>query len=920
MRSALISHTCLALVIGWCGWHRTELSAQEQESDGNIYSAENELQSEPVLRGPVHEAFAEPVQFNPTAGMVVSVQPPETIEELPPPVKPEDENAIWISGYWAWNDDTDDYMWLSGVWRVPPPDRRWVPGYWTETQGGYQWISGMWISDGSEEIEYLPYPPESLENGPTSPQPSAQHYWVTGYWVHQEGRYIWQPGYWAVYSDDWVWVPPYYSWTQNGVVSCDGYYDYPMVNRGTMFAPVYFRGPIRRGLAFTPRVLLRSTNLLLHLFVRPNYGHYYWGDYYGNNYRENFGFYSQYDYHRNYGYDTVYAHNHARYQTRGIDYADRLRGWNDHFTQHEDMRPPRTIEQQLRMVDLVGSNDSLKYALISSRIDDVMSDRNLSGLFRTIKEDQRRNYARSAQQINVVVNERIKIENRSQTTINTNNINTNNIKGDNNLNENSNRGNRAAKGQGDHDDDKKDSRKGKDRVEALGKTDPTPDGSKDEKNDRKGKDASSKDQTNDRKSKASQTAKDITEPAGNDPIKRDGKAGSDKGGTPPNDKTDATPNPVAGGQGGKLKLPKLPEGTVAKNRPKPPIHKPSELPAQDAARANQNKTQSQISKDPIDIPDPTKIGTETKKSRAADKDERGGKDKKLPMQNEKKNDLKSKTDRGTGKVEQGNNPVPRTPETSKGSKGQDQRKGDTQPKRTTQPKIDQPKGPTQPKVEQPKGSTQPKVDQPKGPTQPKVEQPKGPIQPKVDQPKVPTQPKVEQPKGPVQPKIEPPKRDNPPKQEKPKVQEQPKGQNLPLTQALPKVQNQPRAQEQPKNQSPPRAQEQPKVQNQPRAPEQTRNQNKPRPQEQPTAQKQQRAAREGTSSNGAGRRPSSPTQSSASGGRNPASAAPLASQNPRRESSPPKESSASQSKPRGESKPPKNESKPPKNSNDKPRK
>src|SRR5690242_7360889 len=55
-----------------------------------------------LTRGPVHEAFAETVTFDPEPGIVVARPPPAAIEELPPDQKPEGANVAWIPGYWAW--------------------------------------------------------------------------------------------------------------------------------------------------------------------------------------------------------------------------------------------------------------------------------------------------------------------------------------------------------------------------------------------------------------------------------------------------------------------------------------------------------------------------------------------------------------------------------------------------------------------------------------------------------------------------------------------------------------------------------------------------------------------------------------------------------------------------------------------------
>src|SRR5689334_9895592 len=70
-------------------------------------------------RGPIHEAFAEAIGTAPAIGLVVPKQPPEPVNEIPPDVKPEGD-VVWIPGYWAWDDERNDFLWVSGVWRVPP--------------------------------------------------------------------------------------------------------------------------------------------------------------------------------------------------------------------------------------------------------------------------------------------------------------------------------------------------------------------------------------------------------------------------------------------------------------------------------------------------------------------------------------------------------------------------------------------------------------------------------------------------------------------------------------------------------------------------------------------------------------------------------------------------------------------------------
>src|SRR5437899_766287 len=95
---------------------------------------------EVMTRGPIHEAFATPTT-PPEPTQPIPKRPPAPITELPPDEKPEG-NVLWIGGYWAWDEDRNDFLWVSGIWRAVPPGRQWVAGYWREQGDNWQWAPG----------------------------------------------------------------------------------------------------------------------------------------------------------------------------------------------------------------------------------------------------------------------------------------------------------------------------------------------------------------------------------------------------------------------------------------------------------------------------------------------------------------------------------------------------------------------------------------------------------------------------------------------------------------------------------------------------------------------------------------------------------------------------------------------------------
>jgi hypothetical protein len=295
-------------------------------------------------KGPIHEAFAEPVVLE--AGQAVKVDrlPPDAVNELPPDVRPEGKNIEWIPGYWMWNDDKNDFIWVSGVWRDIPPGRRWVPGHWTKVDAGYQWVSGFWAGEQQQEVQMLPNPPETLEVGPNSPAPADNYFWVPGVWIWQDGGYAWRAGYWYAGQENWLWVPDHYCYSPYGSVFVNGYWDYPLANRGLLYAPVWWSQPYYGypGYYYRPYRVINTALLLTSLFINRPFNHYYYGygwgpGYWNNGYWGHNGLYPWWGWNRGHGYDPFYHYHRWHDGHNHDDWADNVRrDFNRHQQQFVD--------------------------------------------------------------------------------------------------------------------------------------------------------------------------------------------------------------------------------------------------------------------------------------------------------------------------------------------------------------------------------------------------------------------------------------------------------------------------------------------------------------------------------------------------------------------------------------------------------
>ncbi|MEZ6132759.1 MAG: YXWGXW repeat-containing protein [Planctomycetaceae bacterium] len=128
----------------------SELPETDLPPDAEAYDYGEEL-----LRGPVHEAFAEQYNQEPVEGLIADREPPPNVPGSTSGTQTRRQQHrvdFWLL---VSDDDRDD---SSGSWSVATHSSRpcrWVPGYWAELDGKYQWVGGTWASPASPEIEYI---------------------------------------------------------------------------------------------------------------------------------------------------------------------------------------------------------------------------------------------------------------------------------------------------------------------------------------------------------------------------------------------------------------------------------------------------------------------------------------------------------------------------------------------------------------------------------------------------------------------------------------------------------------------------------------------------------------------------------------------------------------------------------------------
>jgi hypothetical protein len=244
----------------------------------------------------------------------------------------------------------------------------------------------------------LSEPPATAEAGPNVAAPSADAAWLPGCWLWQQGRYAWRPGYWATVQPDWDWVPAHYVYAPRGYVFVDGYWDYSVGRRGVLFAPVYFDAGVyaQPGFSYSPTTVIDLGVFANHLFLRPQYEHYYFGDYYAANY-QSAGFYPSYSYNSSrYGYDPIFAHQRWQHRQDG-QWENSIAADFQNRRDHEEDRPPR-IWSGPGVIGRGGVASAVRN-LVGASLDEAARNQNGAWRFQPVDQAEQQRLAQQRQEV-----------------------------------------------------------------------------------------------------------------------------------------------------------------------------------------------------------------------------------------------------------------------------------------------------------------------------------------------------------------------------------------------------------------------------------------------------------------------------------------------------------------------------------------
>jgi len=168
--------------------------------------------------GATHDALGAPEARHERDRLYAPQQPPPPVAERPSGRRPG-ARAQWLPGYWEWDPVAAEFVWMGGVWQVPPRGMIWVAGRWQRGDGGWYRASGYWsprrdaavvrnqFTASSQPAWRTTGPPTDHPADTLAAAPGPDYFFIAGHYAPVGDRLKWTPGFWATAQPGWDWIP-----------------------------------------------------------------------------------------------------------------------------------------------------------------------------------------------------------------------------------------------------------------------------------------------------------------------------------------------------------------------------------------------------------------------------------------------------------------------------------------------------------------------------------------------------------------------------------------------------------------------------------------------------------------------------------------------------------------------------------------
>ncbi len=231
----------------------SKLFGQQQDAVPSESAAARHL-----AQGTVHEALISASGI-PSQTKIVLQPLPDDVPVIERPAQ-RGSDSVWVEGYWNWISDSRQFAWIPGFWRRAPENLRWQAGSWIPAPDGVVRHPGYWYDANRPPQRMHRAPPDDQGREATKGMVGDGNVWIRGSWiVNNERKYEWEPGYVARQETGYQWQPSTVLPAADGFAVVEGYWDFPLSERGTVFAAMQPPIPTTAGLrAIDPLSIQRA--------------------------------------------------------------------------------------------------------------------------------------------------------------------------------------------------------------------------------------------------------------------------------------------------------------------------------------------------------------------------------------------------------------------------------------------------------------------------------------------------------------------------------------------------------------------------------------------------------------------------------------------------------------------------------------